>query len=277
MDTFLEIEIPCNEETQETLIATLDQLEFDSYWQEDGCLKAYVMESRFVAEALDALLTQLNISSSGVKISKLENKNWNEEWEKNFDPVIIDTRAVIKAPFHNLPEKFPLEILIQPKMSFGTGHHETTRLMVEYLLELDLSGKNVMDAGTGTGVLAIVAEKRGAALVDAFDIEDWAFENFKENTILNRGINLKISLGTIREADLRKTQYDLILANIQRNVLLEEMAQYASKLGAGAELLISGFYTQDADVLVEEASRHGLEELERRSNNNWVAMKLRKL
>lgn len=277
MNTFLEIEIPGNEELQEMLIAQLEQLEFDSYWQEEGSLKAYVAEGKFLPEPFQALLLQMNVDSASVKVSKLEDKNWNEEWEKNFDPVIIDERAIIKAPFHNVPESYPLEIIMQPKMSFGTGHHETTRLMVEHLLDLDLKGKNVMDAGTGTGVLAIAAEKLGAALVDAFDVENWSFENFKENTILNHCIYLNISLGTIREADLRKEKYDLILANIQRNVLLEEMSLYSAKLIENGIILLSGFYTQDAEAILESARQNGLEELERRSHNNWVAMKLRKL
>ncbi|MCU0431585.1 MAG: 50S ribosomal protein L11 methyltransferase [Cytophagaceae bacterium] len=276
MNTYLEIEIKADELQQELLIATLEQLEFDSYWQEESSLKAYVAKEVFNEDTFFNSLTALGIEKASVQINTMEQKNWNEEWEKNFDPVIVDTRAVIKAPFHSLPNAYPLEVIIQPKMSFGTGHHETTRMMVEYLLEMDLQQKTLMDAGTGTGVLAIVAAKLGASLVDAFDIEDWSFENFKENTILNRVNNLEISLGTIREANLRLEYYDVLAANIQRNVLLSEMADYARYLTTGAVLLISGFYSEDVPMLLEAASAQGLEPAEQKSLNNWVALKLRK-
>ena len=201
-------------------------------------------------------------------------RNWNEEWEKNYEPIFVGDQCVVKATFHDIPEKYPYELIINPQMAFGTGHHATTHLMLSFQLELDHTGWRVLDIGTGTGVLAIMAHKRGAAHVEAFDNNDWAYNSTKENAGLN-GIDFPVALGTVTQVK-PEGPFDLILANINRNVLMDEMSYYAPLLASGGTLLLSGFYDYDVNLLIERAEEEGLKFIDKKNKDNWASMRLTK-
>jgi ribosomal protein L11 methyltransferase len=270
---FIEVKITANPELSELLIAELVEAGFDSFQETETGLDAYVEDSVFSETVLKEILQRYSQGEEiPYTVGLLENKNWNEEWEKNFPPVIIGEDCIVRASFHEPDKKYRYDIVINPKMSFGTGHHETTTMMIMNQLEIDHEGKTLMDAGSGTGILAILASKRGAQLVDAFDIEDWAFENLKENAILNGCSNILISQADIKKAELRVTQYDIILANINRNVLLEEMPEYAKRLKTSGKLVLSGFYKEDVPLLESRAAEFGLKKTSQKEKNNWASL-----
>jgi ribosomal protein L11 methyltransferase len=196
--------------------------------------------------------------------------NWNEEWEKNFEPIQVDDLVSIRAPFHENPN-LKYDIVIEPKMSFGTGHHETTHMMVRHLLQLDLENKKVLDMGCGTGILAIFAEMKGAKPLDAIDIDNWCYENSIENVTRNNCENISVYEGDATL--LVDKKYDVIIANINRNILLMDMKVYTNCLEAGGILLLSGFYEQDIPVIDAEVIKYGLKLEKFIQRNNWVALK----
>jgi ribosomal protein L11 methyltransferase len=200
--------------------------------------------------------------------------NWNEEWEKNYDPIEVEELVYVRASFHQPKEGFRHEIVINPKMSFGTGHHATTFQMLRHQGEVDHSGKRVLDVGSGTGILAIMAHLLGASQVEAFDIDDWCVDNGNENFDLN-GLKTRMGLGTIRQVN-PQGPFDIVLANINKNVLLDEMEIYAALLPSQGYLLLSGFYTEDIEDLVQAALPFGLELLKKSSKDNWAALILKK-
>ena len=206
---------------------------------------------------------------------KIQKRNWNEEWEKNVEPILIENRCLVRAGFHKIREKYPYEIIITPKMSFGTGHHQTTYLMLKNQLQIDHQGKRVMDAGCGTAILSIMASKRGAREIEAFDIDTWSIENGKENAELNSCNNIHIRQGTISELPWSGL-FDIILANINKNVLLMEMELYGRYLGPGGILLLSGFYTADVKDLQDEARIHNFKLLSQDEREGWAAIQLEK-
>jgi ribosomal protein L11 methyltransferase len=203
----------------------------------------------------------------------MEDKDWNEEWEKNFfQPIIIDDKCVIRSSFHQGTPKLEYEIIINPQMAFGTGHHETTSSIICELLDADLQGKSVLDMGCGTSILAILASMRGANPVTAIDIDDWCVNNSRDNIALNGINNITVELG---DANLLKgrTPFDVIIANINRNILLADMAQYAACMHSGSELYMSGFYVEDIPVIREKAESLGMNFVHHREKNNWAAVK----
>jgi ribosomal protein L11 methyltransferase len=206
---------------------------------------------------------------------KVEKQNWNEEWEKNVDPIIVDDTVLVRAAFHQIDRKFPIEIIITPKMSFGTGHHQTTHLMLSNQVKIDHAGKRVMDAGCGTAILSIMAAKIGASSVDAFDIDEWSVINGRENAEVNGVSNIHIRQGTINDMNFT-TPFDIVLANINKNVLLAEMHKYAKHLIPGGLLLISGFYTHDIDDLLVTAVTVGFSEITRSEKETWASLLLMK-
>jgi ribosomal protein L11 methyltransferase len=270
---YLEIKINVAQEFSEILIAELTNIGFDSFLETETGIDAYVDQTLFneteFLQLLERYRTQVEITYTS---SILENKNWNEEWEKNFEPVIISDECIVRASFHHLEKPYKYDIVINPKMSFGTGHHETTSMMIEHQLENDHKDKIIMDAGSGTGILAIMASKLGAFSVDAFDIEDWTFENLKENVILNNWSNVYSSLGHIENAALRHEKYDIILANINRNILLAEMPMYKKRLKADGKLILSGFYKEDIPVIESKAQEYSLNKKSVKEKNNWVSV-----
>lgn len=266
----LNISVPDNE-IAEILTAELSVLPFDSFVTEAETLKAYIPQDALVdckAEA-DAILEAYNITGS--RYVQIESQNWNALWESNFEPVDVDGRVFIRAPFHQPSDSAEFEIVIMPKMSFGTGHHATTKMMVEMILLSNLSGKSGLDMGSGTGVLAIAACKCGATAVDAVDIDDFAFENCKENIVTN-GVAYKITplLGDVRAIAGRK--YDFILANINRNILLSDINAYLNALNPGGELFMSGFLDADCDAITVAATSRGLIPNHNLHTSGWAAL-----
>lgn len=272
MENFLVIEFSISpvEEGRDILLAHLDLAGFDSFEETAEGLKAYILEDLYKEEEMKQLpVFQSGEYSISYRAEKLENINWNEEWETNYAPIEIEDKIYIRAPFHPEKPQFPLQLEIMPKMSFGTGHHQTTRLMSRMILRMDLKGKKVLDMGTGTGILAIIAEKRGAATLDAIDNFDWAVENTRENCERNNCTSIRAELG---DAELLKDRhYDVVLANINRNVLLEDMKIYTGTLKEGGMMALSGFFAEDLPLIAEEASRNGFKMLDKLEEKNWVA------
>ncbi|MDR0536465.1 MAG: 50S ribosomal protein L11 methyltransferase [Tannerellaceae bacterium] len=269
------------EEYQETiydiLAAELGEIGFDSFTQTPEGLNAYIHENLYDATQIQSQLE--NFPLEGVTIHfdahPMENRNWNEEWERNyFQPVRIGSDCIIHASFHSIEPGYTYNIIIDPKMSFGTGNHETTHLMLTELLTLDLTGKNILDMGCGSGILAILASMKNAAHVTAIDIDEWAYTNTKENAALNSA-NIETHLGG---ASLLHSlaPFDIILANINRNILLNDIHLYTPALNPGGLLLVSGFYANDIPSIADESTANGLTLVSHTEKNNWVAVKFMK-
>jgi ribosomal protein L11 methyltransferase len=276
------IELTCKldplEPWREILIAQLADIGFDSFEETYDGLKAYVLESVFNdkqfedAVRLPAAETNPIVS---LHLSDIKGINWNQEWERHFQAVWIKDRVLIRAPFHDAEPKAEFEVIIEPKMSFGTGHHETTRLVIEWMLECDFRGLSVLDMGCGTGVLAIFAAKKGARTVTAIDNYVFAFENSCDNVQRNGFPDIV----TVKHGDaslLGDESYDKILANITRNVLLEDLPTYYSVLNNGGELFLSGFLATDRDMIVDRASALGLRFIGEKHMQDWVAVRMKK-
>ncbi|MFN3916856.1 MAG: 50S ribosomal protein L11 methyltransferase [Flavobacteriales bacterium] len=260
---------------REVLVYELSERNFDTFEDTKTGVKAYIPKDIFSPNLLEELQTY---SIDGLDYSfetrEIPTQNWNAEWEKDFHPIYVNEQCTIKAPFHQTEAK-PYDVVISPKMSFGTGHHETTFLMASELFELQLTDKKVLDMGAGTGILAILASKLGAITIDAIDIEDWICENAEENKQLNNTPNITIEKGSVEL--LRNRLYNVILANINRNILAEHMQTYALCLEKEGILLLSGFFTSDADILIREAEKWSLAEELRKQKNDWCMLKLKKI
>jgi ribosomal protein L11 methyltransferase len=272
---YLEFKIKCLEEFQEILIAELAEIGFDSFLENEDGIDAYILESEFDREKFAEVISEYQEAGQISLTEGLMPKvNWNEEWEKNYDPIEVEELVYVRASFHEPKPGFKYEIVINPKMSFGTGHHATTFQMLRHQGELDHAGKRVLDVGSGTGILAIMAHLLGARQVEAFDIDDWCVDNGNENFDLN-GLSTRMGLGTIREVN-PVGPFDIILANINKNVLLDELRIYAGLLEPKGFLLLSGFYTEDIEDLIEVASPLGLNLQKKSSKDNWAALILQK-
>lgn len=258
----------------EILIAELGLAGFESFVENEDGITAYIPKEEYEAECMTGIhILQSNEFDISFTQSEIEQVNWNIEWEKNFHPIIVSEQCGVRAPFHPKPD-VTYDIVIEPKMSFGTGHHATTHMMIEFLLEQDLQGKKVLDMGCGTGVLAIVAEKRGAYEIDAIDIDNWCYQNTRENVERNECLKIEAFEGSAEL--LEGKNYDVIIANINRNILLEDMENYDRSLNAGGDLFLSGFYSKDIPVIREECEKHGLEYLDFKEREDWVALKFTK-
>ena len=255
----------------EILIAELAELGFDSFVETETGLLAYIPKEGDPPELEDISILSNPDFQISYNLSEVAPVNWNETWEKNFNPILIDQNCAIRAPFHPAFE-VPYEIVIEPKMSFGTGHHETTHMMVQFLLRAELKGKSVLDMGCGTAVLAILAAMRGAETVTAIDIDNWSYENSIENVSRNGQINIEVLQGDAALLEGRK--FDLILANINRNVLLQDLPIYAASLiPPEGELYLSGFLEEDVSLLNEKCTQMGLRLSEKLKKGNWVSAK----
>ena len=268
---------PANEINSDILSALLGEIGFESFVTTETGVDAYIQSDLFEEEQLIDLISNFPVEAAiTYKTNEVVAKNWNEEWEKHyFQPIIIEDKCVIHSSFHKDIPQTEYDILIDPKMSFGTGHHETTSLMLTFLLEENLKGKSFLDMGCGTAVLAILASKKGADPITAIDIDQWATDNAKENIALNHTSNIKILLG---DASLLADEsgFDVVFANINRNILLNDMNAYVAKMNDGAHLFMSGFYKQDILMIEEEANRLGLRLIHFKERNNWVAVKFAK-
>jgi ribosomal protein L11 methyltransferase len=259
------------EPATEILIAELGNVGFESFVENDEGFTAYIPKEEHVEDMLNGIFIlqseEFNISYS---VEEIEQVNWNSEWEKNFNPIQVDGEVSIRAPFHPNPS-LKYDIVIEPKMSFGTGHHETTFMMVQHLLKLDLKDKRVLDMGCGTAILAIFAEMKGANFIDAIDIDSWCYENSLENCERNNCKHINVYEGDA--SLLINKKYDIIIANINRNILLNDIKTYVNCLEEGGTLLLSGFYNEDVPVIDAEASKYDLKIDEIIEKNNWVAVK----
>ena len=266
---------PCNETVNDVVSALAGDIGFESFVECEGGIQAYIQQALFNQEVLDEMISEFPIPNAKVEytVKEAEDKNWNEEWEKNFfQPIVIGDRCCIHSTFHKDTPKTEYEILINPQMAFGTGHHETTSSIISELLDADLKDKSVLDMGCGTSILAILASMRGANPVTAIDIDDWCVNNSKDNIILNQINNITVELGDASLLKGRKP-FDVIIANINRNILLADMPQYAACMHAGSELYMSGFYVQDIPVIREKAENLGMKFIHYREKNNWAAVK----
>jgi len=258
---------------QDLLINALGQIGFDTFEEVEFGFKAYIPVDDFDKAVLDATLDDYReMFTFSYDITLIPQKNWNEVWESNFEPIIIKDKIYVRATFHAPRPEFAYEIVIDPKMAFGTGHHQTTSMMLEMLLENDMTGKKVLDMGCGTGILAIMASKSGAAAVTAIDYDPVCFESTIENSQLNKIFNVQTLNGS-KEA-IPDELFDVILANINRNILLDQLKRYSEVLKPDGELYMSGFYeTPDLDLIMDEARKYGIKYIIHKINNGWVAAK----
>ncbi|MET1260151.1 50S ribosomal protein L11 methyltransferase [Flagellimonas sp. DF-77] len=259
------------EPTTGIVIAHLAEIGFESFVENEEGLLAYITEPQFDVARFDALPI---FENSGFKLQwsrkTIQQQNWNAEWEKQFEPIHVGDSCTVRAPFHgSFGKRF--EIVIMPKMSFGTGHHETTFMMLAQMLEIDFLGKRVLDMGTGTGVLAIMAEMRGAQTVDAIDIDAWSYENALENVERNACKKIKVYQGDA--STLSQSRYDIILANINKNILLQDIPTYIEHMERPGMLLLSGFYENDVVDLNSLCQNLGGEFRKKMEKNDWVAAK----
>jgi ribosomal protein L11 methyltransferase len=259
---------PDNDENREILIAMLGDFPFESFDEDDKEVKGYVPGESFEMKEITALMESMPFS---VLMEKgiIPDKNWNEVWEKNyFKPLNIGGKCLIRAPFHTDYEAAEFELVIEPKMAFGTGNHETTTLVAEQILETDLTGKTVLDMGCGTGILGMIASLKGASKVTAIDIDKWSFESASENAQLNKIGNMDVKLGDA--SLLGSEKYDVIFANIHKNVIVSDLQKYESVLNNGGTIYLSGFYNYDMPDIKEKATSLGLIESSFQERNNWV-------
>lgn len=265
---------PSGETVHDVLSAVLAEVGFDSFIPSDDEVKAYIKADAYNEESLKQSLSDFPMPDVRVTYTytQAEDKDWNEEWEKNFyDPLVVDDRCVVHCTFHKDIPSAEYDIVIDPRMSFGTGHHATTRGMMRYLLEMDIRDKRVLDMGCGTGILAILARMRGAADVLAIDNDEWCVSNSIENLKLNHVEGITVELGDAATLKGRGS-FELIIANINRNILLQDMACYAENLAMGGDLLLSGFYVEDIPVINATAASLGLRLEGARQENNWAAL-----
>ncbi len=257
--------------TSEILIAELGQIGFESFVELDNGLEAYIPKTDWdevFLKQVDILEnTKYNITYT---INSIPPKNWNEVWESDFNPIIVGDNCVVRANFHK-PVDVKYDLVITPKMSFGTGHHQTTYMMLQYLLDSDLENKTVLDMGCGTGILAVLAEKRGARHIDAVDVEPWCCENATENAQLNKCS--KIQVYQRDSSVLKGKNYDIIIANINKNTLLQDIPIYATCLNVGGALLLSGFYKNDLSDISKTCKLVNLDFESNLEKQNWVALK----
>lgn len=258
----------------EILLAELGELDFESFIEIENGLSAYIQKDLWNENILENIYILQNpefkISHT---IENIEQVNWNEEWEKNFSPIDVDGKCYVRAPFHE-KSNAEFEIVIEPKMSFGTGHHETTHMIIQHLLETDIKDKKTLDMGCGTAILAILAEMKGAKPIDAIDIDNWCYLNSIENAERNNCKEITVYEG---DAELLKgKKYDVIIANINRNILLNDMQSYVDSLNDNGIIFFSGFYTEDFDAINESCTSKGLTFEKEIVRNNWMSLKYTK-
>ncbi len=273
--TELRVSTGPGQEKRDIIMALLAEAGFESFAEEEDFLLAYIPQNNFNVGVIEDIFNQLPDSvKSQYDYKQIPSKNWNAEWEKNYSPVIIDNRVLIRAPFHKDFKKVDYEIIIEPKMSFGTAHHPTTAQIIKLMLQEDCKGKTILDMGCGTSVLAILASMLGAKQIDAVDNDDWAYNNSVENVERNQISNVNLYFNDAAFLDSSKEEYyDLIIANINRNILLNDLPLYAKSLKKKAVIFMSGFYENDLNLLNNKAKNHGLIFDYHISSQNWAAAK----
>jgi ribosomal protein L11 methyltransferase len=276
---YIEIEFKLAQFTpwNEVFVAYLSELEFESFQEDKPILRAYVAEHNFNNAKFESLMTELRLNKElefSYELNKIPQQNWNAVWESQFEPVIIEDKLRIIAPFHEKTDFVGQTIIIEPKMSFGTGHHQTTYLMCKKMFDLDFKNKVVLDMGSGTGVLAILAEKLEAKDIEAFDIEPWSVENCDENAIKNECSKITSLLGDI---EMVQGEYDVVLANINKNVLKRQIPFYSKLIRSNGKLLLSGFFVSDGDEIKYCAIENGFEFVNSDNREGWSMLHFTKL
>lgn len=261
---------PENEILKDMFMELLGTIGFDSFMDTDDGLEAYCKEQDYKETELDEILQMEQFANvSLLKKELIPDQDWNATWEASYEPVVINELCRIRAPFHQVEGSYKYDLIIEPKMSFGTAHHETTSQIIELMLQSDFTGLDVLDMGSGTGVLAILAKKLGSATTVAIDNDEWAYRNALDNIRLNDENEIVVELG---DADsLNNRQFDLILANINRNILLRDMKEYVKCLLDGGKIFFSGFYEEDLKLIAKEAESLGLKYISHVTKNNWTA------
>jgi ribosomal protein L11 methyltransferase len=258
---------------QDILINQLGEIGFDTFEETDFGFKAYINANDFDEDLVTQKLEPYRgLFSFSYEINLIPQKNWNEVWESNFEPIYIKDQVYVRANFHAPKPEFKYEIVIDPKMAFGTGHHQTTAMIMEYLLETDLKDKTILDMGCGTGILAILASKLGSGDLVAIDNDEVCFESTKENTAQNGTSNITAMCGS--KESIPQQKFDVILANINRNILIDQMSSYAEVLAVNGTIFFSGFYeTTDLEIITEEARKYNLKYISHKKTDEWVAAK----
>jgi ribosomal protein L11 methyltransferase len=269
MNRYIQISIETKEEeSKDILIALLSEIGYEGFEEQKGLLHSYINESAYDEQKLTQVLPSTTIS---FKKNIIEETNWNEQWEKSFDPVIVDDFCTVRASFHKPAGTTRYEIIITPQMSFGTGHHATTYLMIEEMKHLDFKNKTVLDFGTGTGILSILANKLGAETIYAIDIDDWSIQNAAENIKENHCQNILLE----KSGGLDMTgKFDIVLANINKNVILANMAAIQQHLQPGAVVLLSGLLSNDRTEIEEKARNSGLKLVKQQEKDSWILLRL---
>ena len=264
---------PVSETANDIIAALAAELGFESFVESEQGTIGYVPISQYDEQALSEALADFPMPDTKVAFTtcEMEDKNWNEEWEKHFfEPIVVDSRCVIHSTFHKDYPKADFDIIINPQMAFGTGHHQTTRLIISYLLDIELGGKTVLDMGCGTSILAILASMRGAKALTAIDIDEWCVNNSIDNLALNGIDNIKVFQGDASSL-ASEGPFDVIIANINRNILLADMQYYVARMNQGGEIYFSGFYESDLPMIQAEAERLGLRYISHRVEKDWTA------
>lgn len=270
--------VPAEEVATDVLAALLADEGFESFVPEESGMSAYAPQAKFNADKLKDVVENFPLEGYSITYTTedIEGEDWNAEWEKNyFQPIIVDDQCVIHSTFHTDVPQAKYNILIDPKMAFGTGYHQTTCHMIRSILAADVAGKSLLDMGCGTALLAILASKCGAKGIVAIDIDEFAYENALENIVLNNTPDIEVRLGgaeAIKESD----NFDIVIANINRNILLADMKHYSACMHKGSEIFMSGFYGTDIDILKEEAAQCGLSFIKSAEENGWAMMHLAK-
>lgn len=258
----------------EILITYLAEIEFESFEQIENRVEAYIQKPLFdeekVKQVVSTIQTEVNF-----QFNEIEDENWNAQWESSFSPIYIDKNCIIRAPFHAKEEGFKQEIIINPQMSFGTGHHQTTYLIMSEMFGIDFENKVVLDMGSGTGILAILAERLGCKEAVAIDIDEWAYKNTIDNLELNDCKKIRVQEGGA-ELLTELEKYDIVLANINRNILTNDMHKYVASMKTNATIYMSGFYTSDVDILTETANKNGLEYINQQEREGWAMVQFKK-
>lgn len=279
MNDYTEVRLdlnPCTETHTDILAAMLAEVGYESFVPDSSGLTAYIRKEDFSPMALDHVIREFPMDTAiSPSHSIVEGQDWNAEWEKNyFKPIVIDNLCAIHSSFHKDVPTCKYDILIDPKMAFGTGHHATTTLILRRLLTMDLTGRKVVDMGTGTGILAILADMRGAARIDAVEIDEFAYENAKENVKLNKASHITLHHGDASTlASIRDT--NLFIANINRNIITADLAAYADTLSPDASVVLSGFYEEDIPVIMKTAETLGLKYADHTVLDRWASLHLK--
>lgn len=276
---YLEFEIPSRtwDSTQKEIVfALLAEIGFEGFVEGEFILQAYIDEERHSDQRFNGVIDEL--AELGIKVQyrfhRTEDQNWNKEWEKKFNPVVIEEKVLIRAPFHEAQDDLPCTLIIEPKMSFGTGHHYTTRLMIVEMMSYDLNKKRILDMGCGTGVLGIFASKMGASEVLGIDNDRWAYQNALENVERNGIKSMEVRFGDV--GVLNDEVFDFVLANITRNILVRDLVQYEAHLAEDGIIVVSGFLAEDVQYVLNAAYRCNLTHLNTREESNWISLSFKK-